>query len=211
MIFSLVVTFGWFFVGATCSPWVRNRAQWFIVDLFYCVVCLLVGAMFYGFKMWLSGPLFAEKSFLERVVVAVVGGLVALTLPGMILLVRQHLEGSPLQFGRLVLVRPPVAELCLLIAVAIAEEVVFRGVLIYALTADGLGGYQSTMVSWGLFCLVHLGWKKAAGFGDVAVAGAVICAVFLVVGLIGGIMVHCLYNISTTVFRLRRGEGNAPM
>ncbi len=74
MIFSLVVTFGWFFVGATCSPWVRNRAQWFIVDLFYCVVCLLVGAMFYGFKMWLSGPLFAEKSFLERVVVAVVGG-----------------------------------------------------------------------------------------------------------------------------------------
>ncbi|MDV2422769.1 hypothetical protein, partial [Corynebacterium tuberculostearicum] len=146
MIFSLVVTFGWFFVGATCSPWVRNRAQWFIVDLFYCVVCLLVGAMFYGFKMWLSCPLFAEKSFLERVVVAVVGGLVALTLPGMILLVRQHLEGSPLQFGRLVLVRPPVAELCLLIAVAIAEEVVFRGVLIYALTADGLGGYQSTMV-----------------------------------------------------------------
>lgn len=139
------------------------------------------------------------------------GRLVALTLPGMILLVRQHLEGSPLQFGRLVLVRPPVAELCLLIAVAIAEEVVFRGVLIYALTADGLGGYQSTMVSWGLFCLVHLGWNKAAGFGDVAVAGAVICAVFLVVGLIGGIMVHCLYNISATVFRLRRGEGNAPM
>lgn len=209
MIFPFTVAFGWFLVGAIMRPWVRSREQWLLIDLGYCATCFLAGMALYGFGTW-----HAERPALQlpphtQAAALVVSGAVALALPGAFLLLRRRWATQPLQFGPLQLTRPPTVEFCLLVGVAFTEELLFRFVLINAFVAHGSNIWRATLMSWGLFCLAHLGWNSVVGVAEVAVVGTVICAAFAVAGLFGSVMVHCLYNTSTTVFRLSKGSDDS--
>lgn len=208
MIFGLAVVFGWFLVGAAGKSWIRNQEQWLIVDLLFCITLLFAGMMLYGSGLWRNESTLVESSVAVQAAAAILSGLVAFMLPGALLLSRQHWNPLDLQTSRLTVVRPSVTKVWLLLSVAVTEEILFRGLLIHALNLDGLSRYLATAVSWGLFCLVHLGWKKITALVDVALAGIVICAAFLAAGLIGAVIAHCLYNTSTAFFCLKKRDSD---